>query len=223
MELSSATGKNVQDKHRGEMEEKLKKLEEIYSCLPPVLIRRVLTRDNVNGNVEIASRLLQEFLDFENPLDTFKNPAAAPLIGTGEGTNSRRRSLDDVEVGNTGGYQGNRGQHARQTRENPNRRDQGHRGRSRDSGNKGRGLGGMIRVQGLSNVETAGQSAVTGANVKEQSGFEGNQLLVCGLSASTTEDVVVNFIEAMSGEEVKEVTLRSNKALITMANDVAGN
>ena len=248
-ELSSATGKNVQDEHREEMEEKLKKLEEVYSCLPPVLIRRVLTRSDVNGNVEIASRRLQEFL--ENPLDTFENPAATPLISTGEGTNSRRadqlknfrgkkrtgrfakgqgemydlrrRSFDDVKVGNTGGFQGNRGQNARQTRENPNRHDQGHCGRPRDNGNKGRGPGGMMRVQSLTSVETAGQSAFTGANVKEQSRFERNQLLGCGLSASTTEDGVTNFIETMSGEEVKVVTLRNNKALITMASDIAGN
>ena len=61
-----------------------------------------------------------------------------------------------------------------------------------------------------------------GSNANEQSQFERNKLLVCGLSESTTEDGVVNFIEAMSGEEVKEVTLRNNKALITMANDIAG-
>ena len=227
------------------MEQKLKKLEEIYSCLPPVLIERILYRDDVNGNIEIASRRLQEFQEF-------KNLAATPLIGTGEGTISRRadqpknfrgkkragsrfakeqesvrdfrrRSFDDIRVENRGSYQANRGQNTRQTGENPNRQDQGNRGRPWHSGNKGRGPGGMVRAQSLSSAESAGQSAVTGANVKKQSRFERNQLLVCGLSASTTKDGLMNFIEAMSGEEVKEVMLSNNKALITMANDIAGN
>lgn len=251
MESSSATSKNVQDQDPEEMEEKLKKLEEIFSCLPPDLIRRVLNHDDISGNVEIASQRLQEFQDLENSLDMLKNPAATPLIGTGEATNSRgadqpinfrgknrigrfakkqkevgdlrRCSSDNIRVENRGGYQGNRGQNAMQTGENPNRHDQGNRRRPRDSGNKGRGPGGMVHVQSLSTAESAGQSSVTGANVKEQSRFERNQLLVCGLSTLTTEDGLANFIEAMSGEEVKEVTLRNNKALITMVNDIAGN
>jgi len=33
---------------------------------------------------------------------------------------------------------------------------------------------------------------------------------------------VLNFIEAMSGEEVTEVKLTNDKALITMANDITG-
>ena len=54
------------------------------------MIRGVLTRDDVNGNVEIESQRLQEFQDMENPLDIFKNPPAAkPLTGTVEETSSR--------------------------------------------------------------------------------------------------------------------------------------
>lgn len=415
-ELSSAASKNVQEEDPEEMEEKLKKLEEIFSCLPPVLIKRILNRDDVNGDVEKASQRLQEFQDMENPLDIFKNPVAAkPPTGTGEETSSRgaeqpkysrgkkkrgrfgsdnempkeqgevkdvrdlrRGSFDDNRVENRGGYQINRGQNVRQRggfrgrprgvprggprggfaqsqsvnqglRDNdmglsqgwgfsgdeafqpqrghgnrggrghppkpkpkskgrgyrgrdsnfqtpgggfqhgdqysygdyqpqftqrqrypergagqqnhrgrevrernsatlfpsdfadsnpvrrsarddsllgpfggddPNRRGQGNRGRPRDSGN--RGQRGMRRAQSLSSVESGDQSAGTGANAKGQSRFQRNQLLVCGLSASTTEDGVVNFIEAMSGEDVKEVMLRNDKALITMANDMAG-
>ena len=105
-----------------------------------------------------------------------------------------------------------------------NRRGQGNRGRPRNSGNRGRGRGGMRKAQSLSSVTEIGDqnTGQAGSNANEQSQFERNKLLVCGLSESTTEDGVVNFIEAMSGEEVKEVTLRNNKALITMANDIAG-
>ena len=96
-----------------------------------------------------------------------------------------------------------------------------------DSGGLETPAGGMDQTQVSQQSETktqsAGKSGFTGANVKEQSRLERNQLLVCGLSTSTTEDGVVNFIEMMSGEEVKEVTLRNNKALITMASDIAGN
>lgn len=400
------------------MEEKLKKLEEFFSCLPPVLIRRVLNRDDVKGNVEIASQRLQEFQDMENPLDIFKNPPTAkPLTGTVKETSSRgtgqlrnfqgkRRgssfgsendmpkehgderdlrsgSFDDNRTKNRGGYQGNPGQHGRQRGgyrgrprgaprggprdgfargqsdvqgfrdddvglsqgcgfggdeiyqpqrghgnrggrghppkpkpknkgrgyrgrgtnyqtpgegfqhgdqfsygdsqpqfnqrqrnpegrgasqqnqrrrevrgrtaaplpppdfsdsnavrrsfnddsllgpfegDDPNRRGQENRGRPRNSGNKGRGRGGMKRAQSLSSVTEIGDqnTGQAGSNTNEQSQFERNKLLVCGLSESTTEDGVVNFIEAMSGEEVKEVTLRNNKALITMATDIAG-
>ena len=396
----------------------MKKLEEIYSCVPPVLIRRVLKRDDVNGNVEIASQKLQEFQDMENPLDIFKNPPAAkPLTGTVEETsyrgtdqprnfrgknrtskfgsdndmpmeheevrNLRRGSFDDNRAENRGSYQGNPGQHGRQRgrhrgrprgaprggprggfaqgqsdfqgfRDNdvgvsqgfgfggdeisqpqrgqgnrggrghppkpkpknkgrgyrgrgtnyqtpgdgfqygdpfchgeyqpqfnqrqrhaerggasqqnqrgrevrgrtsaplqpsdftdgnavrrsdnydsligpfgggdPFRRGQGNRGKPRNSGNRGRGRGGMRRAQSLSNVAETGDqnSGQAGSNVKEQSRFERNKLLVCGLSELTTEDGVVNFIEAMSSEEVTAVTMRNNKALVTMASDIAG-
>ena len=415
-EFSSATRKNIKDEDPEEMEEKIKKLEEIFSCLPPVLIRRVLNRDDVNGNVGIASQRLQEFQDMENPSDIFKNPEEAkPLSGPGEETrsrgadqpknfrgkkkrsrfasdndmpkehgeirDSRRRSFDDIRAESRGGCQGNRGQNARQRGgfrgrpsgaprgvprggfaqgqsdyqgfrdnymglpqdrgfgyedafqsqrgqgyrggrgqppkpkpknrargyrgrgsnfqtpgedfhygdqfsygddqlqfnqrqrytergggqnqrrrevrgrtatplqpsdfadsnamrrranddsllgpfggDNPNRRSQGNRGRPRDSGNRGRGRGGMRCAESLSSVaesgdQTAGQA---GSNAKEQSQFQRNQLLVCGLSASTTEECVTNFIEVMSGGEVEEVTLRNDKALITMASDITG-
>ena len=57
-----------------ELEEKLKKLEEVFCCLPKVLIKRILCRDDVKGDMEIASQRLQEFQDMENPEDLFKAP-----------------------------------------------------------------------------------------------------------------------------------------------------
>ena len=44
-----------------EFERKSKQLQEIFSCLPPVLIKRILRRDDVKGNIEKASTKLQEF------------------------------------------------------------------------------------------------------------------------------------------------------------------
>ena len=69
-----------------EFERKSKQLQEIFSCLPPVLIKRILRRDDVKGNIEKASEKLQEFQDMENPADLFKNPAEGkPLIKKPEG------------------------------------------------------------------------------------------------------------------------------------------
>ena len=69
-----------------EFERKSKQLQEIFSCLPPVLIKRILRRDDVKGNIEKASTKLQEFQDMENPADLFKNPAEGkPLITKPEG------------------------------------------------------------------------------------------------------------------------------------------
>jgi len=82
----------------------------------------------------------------------------------------------------------------------------------------------MRRAQSLSSVtESADRNSdQAGSNVKEQSRFERNQLLVCGLSGSTTEECVTNFIEVMSNEDVNKVTLRNGKALVTMAKDITG-
>ena len=81
---------------------------------------------------------------------------------------------------------------------------------------RGRGRG------SLSSFTESGDQSTWQAGVKEQSRFQQNQLLVSGLSALTTEDCLVNFIEAMSGGEVENVMLRNDKALITMANDITG-
>ena len=124
--------------------------------------------------------------------------------------NAERRACDDSHLGSFGGV-------------DSNRRGQGNRRKPRDSGrNRGRGQIGMRHAQSLSSV-VGDDGQITGAeeNVEEKSQFERNKLLVCGLSKSTTDDAVVNFIEAMSGEEVKEVLkLRNGSALVTMVNDI---
>lgn len=93
--------------------------------------------------------------------------------------------------------------------DDPNtRRSQGTRGRPSKSNKSRRG-------------QRGDQSVGTGGETKEQSRFEQNQLLVCGLSTLTTVDGLVNFIEVMSGGTVKDVMRTNDKALITMANDIA--
>ena len=57
----------------------------------------------------------------------------------------------------------------------------------------------------------------------DEKSFEQNKLVVSGLNGSTTEERVLNFIEAISGEEVKEVSmLRNGKTLITMVQPLTG-
>ena len=104
-----------------------------------------------------------------------------------------------------------------------NRRDQANRERPGSGANREQGRGGMRRAQSLSSVEVDGHPERT-ENEEDESRFEQNKLVVRGLSASTTDDGVLNFIEAMSGEEVKEVTmLGKSKALVTMAEQITSN
>lgn len=122
-------------------------------------------------------------------------------------TNEIHRSYDEFDFRHFG-------------RDDPTSRDQGNRGRPGASGNRGRGQRGMTRAQSLSSVEVD-RGGVTRENEEDESRFEKNKLLVCGLSGSTTDDGVLNFIEAMSGEEVKEVAmLGKGKALVTMAEHI---
>ena len=81
-----------------------------------------------------------------------------------------------------------------------------------------------IRIeQSLSSLADSGdQNACQADKAKEQSRFQQDQLLVSGLSALTTEDCLVNFIEVISGGEVEDVMMRNDKALITMADDIRG-
>lgn len=82
---------------------------------------------------------------------------------------------------------------------------------------RGRGRGREKRLaQKSSSVTESEDQAI------KQSRFQQNQLLVRGLSALTTKDCLVNFIEAMSGGEVEHVMRRDDKALITMTNDITG-
>ena len=94
--------------------------------------------------------------------------------------------------------------------------------RSRDSVNIGRGQRGIRLPQSLSSLANSGDQNACLAEAIEQSRFQQNQLLVSGLSELTTKDCLVNFIKAMSGEEVEDVMMRNGKALITMANDITG-
>ena len=56
------------------LEETLKKLEEVFCCLPRVLIKRVLRQDDVKGNIKIANQRLREFQNMDDPQDMFKAP-----------------------------------------------------------------------------------------------------------------------------------------------------
>ncbi|XP_068707161.1 protein mono-ADP-ribosyltransferase PARP14-like [Montipora foliosa] len=83
-------------------------------------------------------------------------------------------------------------------------------------GKRGRGQRGMRRSQSMSCAE-----ANQGYGNENDERFEEKKLVICGLNAATTNESVVNFIEAMSGEEVKEVTMLGEaKALVTMAEPI---
>ena len=124
----------------------------------------------------------------------------------GRGWRGRGRGIQGVNQLGGQHNQGKRGLHGGKAAQ-----------RSWQSVNRGLGQGGLGRVQSLSDVQSACHPEAI-----EQSRFQQNQLLVSGLSASTTEDCLVNFIEAMSGGEVEDVMMRNDKALITMANDITG-
>ena len=60
-------------------------------------------------------------------------------------------------------------------------------------------------------------------NQGDKEPFEQNKLVLSGLNGSTTEKGVLIFIEAISGEEVKEVSMLGNgKALITIIEPITG-
>ena len=124
------------------------------------------------------------------------------------GNTGARRVCDDSDLGRLGGF-------------DSNRLEQANRGRLRDSGNRGRGQRGMRYAQSLSSLVGCDQSSGTRENTEERYGFERHKLRIRGLSESTTDDALTNFIEAMSGEEVKEVQkLRNGNAIITMVKDI---
>ena len=101
-----------------------------------------------------------------------------------------------------------------------NIRYQANRERPGSGANREQGRGGMRRAQSLSSVEVDRLPERRG-NEEDESRFERNKLVIRGLSASTTDEGVRNFIEAKSGEEVKEVAmLGKGKALVTMAEQI---
>ena len=79
----------------------------------------------------------------------------------------------------------------------------------------------MRHAQSSSSVVGCDQGSGTGEYKEERSRFERNKLRIRGLSDLTTDDTLTYFIEAVSGEEVKEVLkLRNGKAIVTMVNDI---
>ena len=87
---------------------------------------------------------------------------------------------------------------------------------------RGRGRGRGTRLAQNSSSVTESKDQACQAGTIQQSRFQQNQLLVSGLSALTTKDCLMNFIEAMSDGEVEHVVRRDDKALITMTNDITG-
>ena len=124
----------------------------------------------------------------------------------GRGWRGRGRGFQDVSQFGGQQNQGKRGLHGGKAAQS-----------SWQSVNRGLGQGGSGCAQSLSDVQSACHPEAI-----EQSQFQQNHLLVSGLSESTTEDCLVNFIEAISGGEVEDVMMRNDKALITMANDITG-
>ncbi|XP_022804125.1 poly [ADP-ribose] polymerase 14-like [Stylophora pistillata] len=104
----------------------------------------------------------------------------------------------------------------------PSRRGQGDRGRTRNRGShRGRGQTGIRRAESISGVTGEGPAD----NVKDEDGrsqFERNKLLVRGLAEETSQDGLLNFIEAKSsGQEVEDVQiLKNGNALVIMADDI---
>ena len=400
--MDTASSRKIEEEDPEKLEEKLKKLEEVFSCVPRVLIKRVLCRDDVNGDLNLASQRLQEFQDMENPHDLFKTPTSNPPTAWGpppaqlksankgsekcesQGSQKKRRrrggrrkknnwenqnktqeeqgertlgnSFDSYEPnvtrgndhgirqggrvfggrprggfgprggffqahedfqeykddfphgfpvndytsqsqrgrdnwrgrwnqpkpqpkpkgrgrrgrdenvlesdsffqgqphvsqrgrgrgqfrrGQGGGGQGGGGQGPDWGRERsvsladeiyydeldlsgregiyPTRREQGNMGRSGPNINRGRGQLGLRRAQSLSSGMDV-QDSHTNDNTGGDAKFEPKKLLICGLSESTTRDGVLNFIEAMSGEEVEIVDMSKGKALVTMTKDI---
>ena len=154
------------------LEEALNKLQEVFCFLPRLLIRQILSRDDIKGDLKKASQKLQEF----------------------QGVGNRKELSKKTQH-----YK------SEQLRQHHNDQSAG-RGR--------RGYRGARPPKSMSSVQT---------NQGDEEPFEHNKLAVSGLNASTTDEGVLNFIEAMSGEEVEEVSMLGNgKALITMAQPITG-
>ena len=108
-ELSSPSSKNAEGEEEDpeRTEEILRRLKEEFSCLPPVLFKRVLRREDVNGDIEKARKKLQE--DMKQTLDISKRPVADKSP-----TGKPKGILDDSQV-NSYGKQAHRDQNASQS------------------------------------------------------------------------------------------------------------
>ena len=72
---TASSSKTKEEENLENMERKLKKLEELFSSVPTVLIKRVLCRDDVKGDFNKAKQTLQEFQGMGNSQDFIKLPA----------------------------------------------------------------------------------------------------------------------------------------------------
>ena len=181
------------------MEEILRSLEEEFSCLPLILIKTVLRRDGVYGDIDKARKKLQEFQGMEKPLDVSKSPKAA------KSATGKPKVLDDSQVSSYGN-QAHQGQNAIQGGGIRGRPEGGPRGGPRGAPDR------RVQGRGMRRAQRVGcdQSASTGENTKRKSHFELNNLLVSGLREEKTDDV------ALSGKEVKEVLkLRNSNVPVT--------
>ena len=232
-----------------EFEEKLRKLKQEFSCLPPVLVKRIICGDEVKGDLEIASQRLQEFQDKENTEDLFKEALMTPrrpaveksTVTEGDfqapsgGLNVEKSRQPQGGLGNLKGRgnppkikpkpgRGPRGGfvhvHKEYQADDFHKREQPSCERPGSSSNRERGRGETRRTQSLSSVEVDGRPKRR-ENEEDEFRFEQNKLVVRGLSGSTTDEGLLNFIEAKSGEEVKKVTmLGKGKALVTMVERI---
>ena len=80
---TASSRKTEEEENLENMEKKLKTLEELFSSVPTVLIKRVLSRHDVKGDLNKARQTLQEFQGMENSQDLIKPPTNNQPIAWG--------------------------------------------------------------------------------------------------------------------------------------------
>ena len=80
---TASSRKTEEEENLENMDKKLKTLEELFSSVPTVLIKRVLSLDDVKGDFNKARQTLQEFQGIGNSQDFTKLPANNRLIAWG--------------------------------------------------------------------------------------------------------------------------------------------
>ena len=76
-----------------ELEEKLKQLQEEFSSMPKVLLKKTLCDDDVNCDLVKARQRLQEFKQIDNPFLKITSPFA-----NGPVTDNSKRSIKDSSL-----------------------------------------------------------------------------------------------------------------------------
>ena len=84
-----SANRSLHDTETVELEQKVKKLQEDFSSLPKILIKRTLCGDDINGDLAKARQHLQKFTQVDNPL--LKSPVAAKHVTRC----SKGKDLDD--------------------------------------------------------------------------------------------------------------------------------